>query len=79
MASDVGLDRGRFDACIEGETTRARINEAIEQARRYAIPGSPAFLVNGRLADDPPSFLPPYEYFKRTIEAELARQARDQR
>jgi protein-disulfide isomerase len=79
VASDVGLDRSGFDACIDGDTMRARVNSAIDEAHRYAIPGSPAFLVNGRLAGDPPSFLPPYEYFKRTIEAELARQAREQR
>jgi protein-disulfide isomerase len=76
VASDVGIDRARFDACLGSDAVKSLISADVEEAHRYAIPGSPAFLVNGRLAADPPSFLPPYEYFKRTIEEELAQQSR---
>jgi protein-disulfide isomerase len=76
VASDIGVNRQVFDACVDAGETRDRIGAALDEARRYDIGGSPAFLVNGRLAPDPPSFLPPFEFFKRLIEEELQRQAR---
>lgn len=79
VGTDVGVDRARFDACVDGEQTRDRIGRALEEARRYDIPGPGAILVNGRLAPEPPAFLPPFEYFKRLVEEELARQAREAR
>ncbi|HMX61925.1 MAG TPA: aminotransferase class I/II-fold pyridoxal phosphate-dependent enzyme [Candidatus Sumerlaeota bacterium] len=79
VGADVGVDRARFDACVDGEQTRDRIGRALEEARRYDIPGPGAILVNGRLAPEPPAFLPPFEYFKRLVEEELARQAREAR
>ena len=76
VSSDVGLNRPAFDACLDrGEFGRA-IRHALDEAERYAIVSSPSFLVNGRLAPTPPSFLPPFEFFKRIIEEELLRQAR---
>jgi protein-disulfide isomerase len=79
VAAAVGLDRATFDACVEREETRDRIGLAIEETNRYALPGTPSLLVNGRLAPDPPPFLPLFEYFKRLVEEELARQARNAR
>jgi len=40
------------------------------------VKASPSFLVNGRLAPEPPPFLPPFDFFKRIIEEELSRLAR---
>lgn len=79
VGADVGVDQARFDACVDTEQTRDRIGRALEEARRYDIPGPGAILVNGRLAPDAPAFLPPFEYFKRLVEEELARQAREAR
>lgn len=79
VAADVGLDRPRFDGCVDREETRDRIGQAIEETGHYALPGTPSLLVNGRLAPDPPPFLPPFAYFKRLVEEELARQAREAR
>jgi protein-disulfide isomerase len=77
VAADVGLDRTTFDACVDGEVMRDRIGLALEETRRYDLAGSPSLLVNGRLAPEPPAFLPPFEFFKRLVEEELARQAKD--
>lgn len=77
VAAEVGADTGRFDACVDKEETMARIGTALEETRRYDVPGAGALLVNGRLAPEPPSFLPPFEYFKRLVEEELARQAKE--
>lgn len=76
VASDVGLNRPAFDACLDGEQMRERLGQALEETRRYDIPAAGSLLVNGRLAPEPPAFLPPFEFFKRLVEEELARQAR---
>ena len=49
---------------------------ALEEAKRYGLQRSPSFLINGRLAPDPPPFLPPFDFFKRLIEEELGLQAK---
>ncbi len=79
VATAIGADRTRFDACVDSNAMRDRIGQALEETRRYDIAGSGAVLVNGRLAPEPPAFLPPFEYFKRLVEEELARQARQGR
>ena len=79
VATEVGLDRPAFDACLDGEQTRERLGVALDEMRRYDIPAPGSLLVNGRLAPEPPSFLPPFEFFKRLVEEELARQARSAR
>jgi len=76
VASEVGLNRPTFDACLDGEQMRERLGQALEETRRYDIPAAGSLLVNGRLAPEPPAFLPPFEFFKRLVEEELARQAR---
>lgn len=79
IATDIGADRTRFDSCIDKGEARERVGRALEETRRYDIPGSGSLLVNGRLAPVPPAFLPPFEYMKRLVEEELARQTREAR
>jgi protein-disulfide isomerase len=76
VAADIGVDQRVFDACVDREETRDRIGAALDETQRYGLPGSPSILVNGQLAPEPPAFLPPFEFFKRVIEEELQRQAR---
>ncbi len=76
VATEVGLNRQAFDACLDGEQMRDRLGAALEEMRRYDVPVPGSMLVNGRLAPEPPAFLPPFEFFKRLVEEELARQAR---
>ncbi len=76
-AAAVGLNRTAFDACVDGGTFRSMVRASIDEAGRYGIRGSPSFLVNGQLALDPPTFLSPFDFFKRIIEEELGRQAKD--
>ena len=76
IATEVGLDRRAFDACLDGRTYSSVIRQALQEAERYAITSTPSFLVNGALAPPPPPFLPPFEFFTRVIEEELQRQAR---
>jgi protein-disulfide isomerase len=76
LAGAAGVDQAAFDACVDNGETRQMIRDALDEAARYGIGDSPRFLVNGRLAPDPPAFLPPLEFFKRIIEEELLRQTR---
>jgi protein-disulfide isomerase len=76
LAAAAGLDRAAFEACHGSGRFRRAIHEALEEARRYDVTVSPSFLVNGRLAPVPPPFLPPFEFFTRLIEEELAAQSR---
>jgi len=75
-AAEAGLNRDAFDACVERGVFRAMVRDAIDEAGRYGVKASPSFLVNGRLAPEPPPFLPPFDFFKRIIEEELSRLAR---
>lgn len=76
IATDLGLDSAVFASCLDGAVARGVIQQALEEARRYGLRTSPSFLINGRLAPDPPSFLPPFDFFKRLIEEELGVQAK---
>lgn len=76
VAVEAGLDAGEFSACLTSGETRQTITDALDEAIRYGLHVSPGFLVNGRLAPQPPPFLPPFEYFTRLIEEELLQASR---
>ena len=76
VAVNVGLDAAAFDACVDRGAMRGVVQGALEEAKRYGLQRSPSFLINGRLAPDPPPFLPPFDFFKRLIEEELGLQAK---
>lgn len=76
VAARIGLDQATFATCVDTEQTRDRIGQSLDEVARYELPGPGAILVNGRLAPEPPAFLPPFEYLKRLVEEELAAQAR---
>ena len=76
VAVDLGLDATVFDACLDRAETRTVVQQALDEARRYGLRAGPRFLINGRLAPDPPAFLPPFDFFKRLIEEELGVLAR---
>jgi len=75
-AAAAGLNQATFDACVDSGKYRGVIRQAMDEAGRYGLQASPSFLINGRLAADPPPFLPPFDYFKRVIEEELSRVGR---
>jgi len=75
-ASEAGVNREAFDACVDRGAFRSMVQEAVDEAGRYGVKTSPSFFVNGRLAPEAPPFLPPFDFFKRIVEEELSRQAR---
>jgi protein-disulfide isomerase len=79
IARDAKLTADVFDACVDGNQSRPLVRQSIDEAARYGIQDSPSILVNGQLAPPPPSFLPPFEYFKRLVEEALQRQTKEGR
>lgn len=76
IPEEAGLDQAVFDRCLKEGAFRDRARDAAAEASRYGLTSGPSVLVNGRLAPEPPPFLPAYEYLTRLIEEELQRQAR---
>jgi protein-disulfide isomerase len=70
-ATDLGLDRERFDRCLDGGETTAVWQRGREDGARYGVEGTPSFFVNGRFVNGAPSFAA----FAGVIDEELARAA----
>jgi predicted DsbA family dithiol-disulfide isomerase len=47
-AAELGLDTTRFQACTSWKAHRDRLAAAEDEARRFGVRGTPAFVVNGR-------------------------------
>lgn len=50
-ASEVGVDRDAFVACMESGTYTQPINAAAQSARAAGITATPSFVINGKLVD----------------------------
>ena len=48
-AAELGLNRERYDACAARRSHQRRLEAAEEESRRFAVRGTPAFVINGRL------------------------------
>src|SRR5262245_3872214 len=66
-AVEIGLDAAKFNACLDGRTTKGRVDEDIRAAEEAGVNGTPAFFINGRSL----SGAQPFEAFKRIIDEEL--------
>ena len=53
MAERVGVDRGRYDGCMESNRYAARIAASSAEGVQRGVGGTPTFFVNGRLTDFP--------------------------
>ena len=71
-AQAVGLDLAKFDACVKGDSHRARIEADMAAANAVGIQGTPGFVLNGLLIRG----LQPPEAFAQMIDRELANQAK---
>ena len=48
-ATDVGLSREKFTACLDGHRFAAAVEADVQQARALGIRNTPTFVINGRL------------------------------
>jgi protein-disulfide isomerase len=69
LASEVGLDLGRFRADLDSGAYRRRVAVDAEAARALGIRGTPSFFVNGRAIRGNQ----PLQVFVRTVDEELVR------
>ncbi len=76
-ALSLGVDAGRYDACVKDARTDARIRQDLEEGTKLGVRGTPAFFLNrvdaqGRtLTTRPISGALPFEQFDQTIKAML--------
>jgi len=68
IASDVGLDRKKFDACLDKGEFKQAVEVELIEGEAVGIDGTPAFFINGRRL----SGAQPFEKFQEIIEEELA-------
>jgi protein-disulfide isomerase len=68
FASDLGLDRGEFDACLNSHEHIGLVEELRDQAAAAGARGTPSFLINGKLVVG----YQPFEKFRQHIEEALA-------
>jgi protein-disulfide isomerase len=66
-AAALGLDRGKFDSCLQSPRHDAFIKASIEDGARIGVTGTPAFFINGRFLFG----ARPIEQFQEIIDAEL--------
>ncbi|MGH9161120.1 MAG: thioredoxin domain-containing protein [Vicinamibacteraceae bacterium] len=48
VASKIGLNEARFEACTAGAEARAAVDTDLEEAQRLGLTGTPTFFINGR-------------------------------
>ena len=70
FASDLGLDREEFDACLDSHKHIALVQNQRQQAADAGARGTPSFLINGELVVGFMSF----DEFSQQIEEELVEQ-----
>jgi protein-disulfide isomerase len=68
-AAAIGLDRARFDACLDAGKHAAAVQKDLAEGQSYGVTGTPAFFVNGRMI----SGAQPFAQFARIIDDELQR------
>jgi protein-disulfide isomerase len=69
FATDLGLDRTEFDACLDSHKHIGLVEELRDQAAAAGAQGTPSFLINGKLVVGYQSF----EKFRQHIEEALAK------
>jgi protein-disulfide isomerase len=69
LATEVGLDKKKFDECVTKEEFKDAVNKDIADGTDAGVTGTPAFFINGRMI----SGAQPFEKFKELIDEELAR------
>jgi protein-disulfide isomerase len=68
-AAQLGLDAGKFDACVDSAKYAERVQAQMQVGTDLGVNSTPAVFVNGRLL----SGAQPYETFAQVIDEELTR------
>ncbi|HNO65006.1 MAG TPA: thioredoxin domain-containing protein [Tepidiformaceae bacterium] len=75
FASDLGLDRTKFDSCFDNRTPLDNILQQQREANSFGITGTPGFLVNGQpLGAGTPNSIDDWKQIVTNVENALATQ-----
>ncbi len=66
-AKTLGLDSTKFDACLDGNKMKAKVDSDMEAGRKVGVNGTPAFFINGVML----SGAQPASEFEKIIDREL--------
>jgi protein-disulfide isomerase len=69
LAKTVGLDMSKYDACMDADTHRAKVQAHLQEAERQQINQTPTFVIGGKRV---PGAIP-YDTFKKLVDEELAK------
>lgn len=75
FATDIGLDRTKFDSCFDNRTPLDNILQQQREANSFGITGTPGFLVNGQpLGTGTPNSIDDWKQVVTNVENALATQ-----
>lgn len=74
FAAELGLDHGRFDACLEHDRHLERIEAEREAGARQGVRSTPTLFVNGRKIESVPSFEQLVEVIEAAARGQRARE-----
>lgn len=69
LAKGIGLDMSKYEACMDADTHRAKVQSHLQEAERLQVAQTPTFIIGGRKI---PGALP-YDTFKQYVDEELAK------
>ena len=69
FAKQVGLDVSKYNACMDADTHRAKVQSHLQEGERRHVQQTPTFIIGDKLV---PGSLG-YDAFKKLIDAELAK------
>lgn len=69
IAQDLGLDRGKFDACLSSGKYADRVEAQFQEGTRLGVDGTPGSFVNGESVRG----AIPFEALKKIIDTQLAK------
>ena len=56
FAADLGLDGAKFDTCLDSDEAVAAVTADLQKANELGLPGTPAFVINGKVTPTPASW-----------------------
>jgi protein-disulfide isomerase len=69
FAAELGLNKPKFDSCLDSRTYKSAVEESTAKAGEYGVSSTPSVFINGLKFEG----VMPYESYKQIIESELAK------
>jgi protein-disulfide isomerase len=69
MAKSLGLDMSKYNACMDADTHRAKVQSHLQEAERRGVNQTPSFVIAGSIV----SGAIPYDTFKKLVDDAIAK------